>query len=305
MNFFHYKLFLLFFFFSLVSVSCKKEYESIEVLDEQNIQAYLQQNNLDMEKHASGFYYKVLSLGNGQAANDSSKIFITHSLRTFNRSYISEDEKRNRTNNYLGYFATGYFPNDIGKQYPFPVSWYTAIKEALIKKGGAIRLVIPSRLAYGRDGHPTITQIEGNQPIDCTLNLYDVSNNTEFEDVFVKRYIQENNIAGLTRTKSGLYYEIITPGSGDTISANSEITVAYKGRLTDGTVFEETESHTFDFTNVDIEGWRQGVPLIKKGGKIRLIIPPALAYGGGSLSGKIKANEILDFEIELKDIKDE
>jgi FKBP-type peptidyl-prolyl cis-trans isomerase FkpA len=53
-----------------------------------------------------------------------------------------------------------------------------------------------------------------------------------------------------------------------------------------------------------IQGWTNGVPLIKKGGKIKLYIPPALGYGANTTSdGRIPGNSILIFDVELLDFQ--
>ncbi|HBC82092.1 MAG TPA: FKBP-type peptidyl-prolyl cis-trans isomerase FkpA, partial [Escherichia sp.] len=51
-----------------------------------------------------------------------------------------------------------------------------------------------------------------------------------------------------------------------------------------------------------IPGWTEGLKNIKKGGKIKLVIPPALAYGKTGVPG-IPANSTLVFDVELLDIK--
>ena len=51
-----------------------------------------------------------------------------------------------------------------------------------------------------------------------------------------------------------------------------------------------------------IPGWTEGLKHIKKGGKIKLVIPPALAYGKTGVPG-IPANSTLVFDVELLDVK--
>jgi len=113
--------------------------------------------------------------------------------------------------------------------------------------------------------------------------------------------------ASITATKhcSGVYYIIDAPGSGgNTPTICSNVSVKYKGQLTNGTVFDQaTTPVTFQLANL-IEAWKKGIPLIKTGGKIRLYCPPSLAYGSqeirnGSGTVIIPANSILIFEIEL------
>jgi len=108
-----------------------------------------------------------------------------------------------------------------------------------------------------------------------------------------------------TRHSSGLYYQIVTAGSGPAPILTSNVSVRYIGKLSNGTVFDQATTPTSLYpVNGYISGWQVGLPLIKEGGTIRLIIPSALAYGclaqGG---GAIPANSILYFEIELVDVQ--
>ena len=104
---------------------------------------------------------------------------------------------------------------------------------------------------------------------------------------------------------SGMYYQIIAPGTESTPGVCSFIDVNYKGTDTSGTVFGQTTSASGPlrdlFLDEAIEGWKKGIPLIKKGGIIKLYIPPALAYPQERPG--IPFNSILIFEVELVDIK--
>ena len=105
--------------------------------------------------------------------------------------------------------------------------------------------------------------------------------------------------------KKGLYYTILKEGNGKEISANDSVTIFYKGYLfSDGTVFDETKDKPSTYQlNRLIIGWQQGVPLIKTGGKIKLLIPSGLAYNIRTRAAKIPPNSILVFEIEVVDSK--
>jgi FKBP-type peptidyl-prolyl cis-trans isomerase FkpA len=110
---------------------------------------------------------------------------------------------------------------------------------------------------------------------------------------------------GLTAVKhsSGLYYQVTNPGTGATPTINSKVTVTYTGKLLNGTVFDQVTypAVTFPLSGV-IEGWQLGIPLIKKGGKIKLIIPSSLAYGCTGVS-TIPGNSVLYFDIDLVDVQ--
>lgn len=121
----------------------------------------------------------------------------------------------------------------------------------------------------------------------------------DIDDQIIRDYLSENNIDA-TKHSSGLYYTITVEGAGEHPSANSTVTVRYKGYLTDGTVFDQTqgtETATFGLTSL-IEGWKIGIPLLKKEGKGTFYIPSGLGYGSRA-TGSIPANSVLIFEIDL------
>ena len=106
-----------------------------------------------------------------------------------------------------------------------------------------------------------------------------------------------------TKHSSGLYYQVTNAGSGATPTGSSKISVRYVGKLSNGTVFDQQTTATALYPlNGYIAGWQAGIPLIKKGGSIKLIIPSALAYGC-TQQGTIPANSILYFEVELVDVQ--
>ncbi|SER07941.1 FKBP-type peptidyl-prolyl cis-trans isomerase [Pedobacter rhizosphaerae] len=122
-------------------------------------------------------------------------------------------------------------------------------------------------------------------------------------DKQITDFIQKNNINAV-KDGSGLYYQIIKPGSGSfTYPSNTQITIKYEGRLLNGNVFDNGggKEQTFYLSQL-IEGWKIGIPKIQKGGEIRLIIPPSLGYGDRA-AGSIPANSVLDFTISLNNVQ--
>lgn len=112
--------------------------------------------------------------------------------------------------------------------------------------------------------------------------------------------------SGINATKhpSGMYYQIITQGNGVSPTPNSKVFINYSGKLLNGTEFDKSNdpSQTGWTLGQLIEGWIIGLPLIKEGGKIKLIIPSSLAYGCNG-SRTIPANSVLYFDIELVDVQ--
>ncbi len=107
-----------------------------------------------------------------------------------------------------------------------------------------------------------------------------------------------------TAHSSGLYYEIITPGSGASASPNSTIFITYVGKLLDGTTFDEETNSALTGWKLSmlIEGWIVGIPLIQAGGHIKLIVPSSMAYGCVG-KGSIPGNTIVYFDIHLVDVQ--
>ena len=113
----------------------------------------------------------------------------------------------------------------------------------------------------------------------------------------IQNYLTTNSLTA-TQHSNGLFYSITDAGTGDSPDLCSSVTVRYKGSLTNGVIFDQsTNNVSFPLSNLII-GWQHGIPLIKKGGKITLYIPPSLGYGSASQSG-IPGNSTLIFEIEL------
>jgi peptidylprolyl isomerase len=113
---------------------------------------------------------------------------------------------------------------------------------------------------------------------------------------------------GFQKTKSGLRYQIINEGSGPYPKKGQNISVHYKGSLVNGNVFDSSykRKEPIEFpvgAGHVIEGWDEGLLLLKEGTKAQFVIPSNLAYGDQEVGGVIPANSILIFDLELMKIK--
>lgn len=122
----------------------------------------------------------------------------------------------------------------------------------------------------------------------------------------VEAYLSSNGITNAVKHSSGMYYAIITPGTGNKPSLCSVVSVGYTGTLTNGSVFDQQNIISFDLGRL-IEGWKKGLPLVAKGGRIKLFIPPSLGYGNTDVKNSsgvvvIPANSMLIFDIEVFDV---
>ena len=138
----------------------------------------------------------------------------------------------------------------------------------------------------------------------------------------IEEYLEKNNIDAET-TESGLSYVIHNEGSGEKAQPGDQVKVNYSGYVLGGEYFDSSiqsvaeekglfnpqrEYGPFTFTlgqGAVIEGWDEGIALLKEGGKATLYIPSTMAYGSMQRSEQIGPNSILVFDVELVEIVDE
>jgi len=135
------------------------------------------------------------------------------------------------------------------------------------------------------------------------------------DDKIISDYIAAHPGLNAKRVDTtGVFYIVVQPGDGNALFTNStQVTVGYTGRLlTTGQVFAKTDSiHPSFVLSSVIRGWQLGIPQVKKGGIVRLLLPSRYAYGpfAQPLLGKdyglingLPASAVLDFDIQLYDI---
>lgn len=110
-----------------------------------------------------------------------------------------------------------------------------------------------------------------------------------------------------TAVVTELQKEDSAPGSGKACKAGDTVKVHYTGTLMNGTKFDSSRDRNepFQFTlgqGEVIKGWDEGVVGMKKGGKRKLTIPAAKAYGANGSPPKIPPNSPLIFDVELVEI---
>lgn len=129
----------------------------------------------------------------------------------------------------------------------------------------------------------------------------DGENQSEIDDEIILKYIDDNDLDA-EHIGNGLYFVDEVTGNGPNPSQSSSVRVAYRGYFTDGQVFDESDSDGIVFgLNQVIEGWTLGIPYFKQGGRGKLLIPSALAYGSAPRAG-IPSNSVLIFDIHLINI---
>ena len=112
----------------------------------------------------------------------------------------------------------------------------------------------------------------------------------------------------MTTTSSGLQYKVLRDGTGPLPKASDTVTVKYRGTLTNGTEFDNSEKHndgtlTVAVTGGVITGWTEALKMMRVGSKWQLYIPSSLAYGDQPVGADIGPGSTLIFDVELLSIK--
>jgi peptidyl-prolyl cis-trans isomerase A (cyclophilin A) len=118
----------------------------------------------------------------------------------------------------------------------------------------------------------------------------------------------EKLAAGFEKTESGLRYQFIQKGEGKQAQTGKTVSVHYEGSLESGKVFDSSypRKKPIEFKlgqGQVIEGWDEGIQLLRVGDKVRFVIPSDLGYGSRGAGGAIPPNATLIFDVELMDVK--
>jgi FKBP-type peptidyl-prolyl cis-trans isomerase len=133
------------------------------------------------------------------------------------------------------------------------------------------------------------------QSTACNVKAQYTNDNSATQRALMEAFCNNNGIT-YTVHPSGILYQIMTPG--DTAKPNlcTSLTMTYTGKLMTGIQFDKG-TITYPLKDL-IVGWQIAVPLIGKGGKIKMVIPSSLAYGPNA-NGSIPANSPLYFEMSI------
>ena len=120
----------------------------------------------------------------------------------------------------------------------------------------------------------------------------------------IEKFLKKHKLTKYKHSESGLYYYVKKEGTGDYIKLTDNVSFTYVGKLINGQLFDgEHQKKPVSFPVIElIEGWKEGMLYLKKGGKAKLIIPPYLGYGDYDLE-KIPPHSVLVFEVEVVDVK--
>ncbi|MFN9173845.1 MAG: FKBP-type peptidyl-prolyl cis-trans isomerase [Synechocystis sp.] len=198
----------------------------------------------------------------------------------------------------------------------------TAMRDVLISLGivcffGLILVLIslfgkPSQTVALADDQPNNVLAQTITPSDSTSTLIAQASDLKLPEQApnLPKFPEKAPMTAenLVTTPSGLQYIDEVVGDGPSPEKGQKVVVHYTGKLTNGTKFDSSldRNQPFSFkigVGQVIKGWDEGVATMKVGGKRKLIIPADLAYGSRGAGGVIPPNAVLEFDVELLDIK--
>lgn len=168
---------------------------------------------------------------------------------------------------------------------------------ALLKVGDKATFTIPPELAYGEQGAGGV--IGPNETLIFEVEL-----------LGIKEALKATDIAGkeMLTTTSGLKYVKLKTTDGEQAANNKTVSVHYSGFLEDGSLFDSSiergQPITFPLGQKHvIQGWDEGIALLKVGEKAQFIIPHELGYGEQGHPPVIPQKATLIFDVELVEVK--
>ena len=112
------------------------------------------------------------------------------------------------------------------------------------------------------------------------------------------------NKEDVKETSTGLYYQLVSEGTGKFPTPDSAVHVEFVARLIDGTVFETSDGRGGPVPLIladMVAGVREGLLLVREGGIIKLWIPASLGFGSEEQNG-IPADSALLFDFEVHEV---
>ncbi len=291
-----------------MALSCDDNSDHLQKEKEMRlIKQYLEAKNITAEPESSGLYFIPVDEGTGIKPETGHWVITRYTAKTINdKIFDTTDEKVAKSNNI---YSSSVMYGD--RRFSLESTRIAGVREGLMmmREGASATLIIPSHLGFGSVG-------TGNIPPYSSL-IFDIelvrviTDPAAYEDKIIENYIAmyaDSSHLEVNKMESGLYYIEISEGTGDEFpEEENNVSVYYRGTLTDGRVFDSNiGSSVFTFTigaYQTINGFEEGIKLMKKEGKSRLVIPSSIGYGEAGSGDNIPGFTPLVFDIKLIDIQ--
>ncbi len=258
--------------------ACKKDtaFDNREMLDNDKIKSYLQQNNISARHDPSGLYYVALDEnieGSTVQLHDIIKIWYT--MSTLDGKIVYEMDK--------GDIPVEFEHKDYGIL-PGGVNYGVG----LMRTGETYRFFIPSYLAYESYGNSEYFPPYTNFIIDIkVIGKESPEEHERIEQSQINAWMDHNSSASqVVSSPGGLIYIQERTGTGKQPVANSQVTFHYTRKYLDGTVIKTTKGGDPVTIYLDgssaVKGLEMGLKMMHVGEKATFVLPSSLAFGAST-----------------------
>lgn len=192
---------------------------------------------------------------------------------------------------------------------------------AMLSKGDSVEILVNADTLFAKSfGQEKPKFFVEGEKVRFRVTVVDIFNTQEMQQKQMQQindFIVKDSLAveqflttkqNVQTTASGLKYIVTKKTSGKQAKKGDKVSMLYKGTLLNGDVFDQNMDGgrpEFEFTiglKQVIQGWDEGVALMKEGEEFTFIIPWKLAYGerGG---GPIPPFSSLVFDVKLVKVK--
>jgi len=294
----------------------ENQFEEQVNFEEELLNDYFERNDITATRDNSGIYYQVLeSNPDGVPVEEGNILSIHYVMRTLSGTMVDSLQSSSQETDTLVRFQ-----HVGGALYPEGIN----LGVRLMNEGEKFRIFMPSYRAFHDFSYKTL--IPSGSILIADIEVAEVASLEDMEaeeKQQIQEYIASHQLDSVQEEPSGIFYQRIEAGSGDTVKDGTHVEISYKGYFLNDEVFDESEveqpiKFTVGYHDDIIPGFEEGIKLMKEGEKGRIFIPSHLAYGAGvQVIPDFVRNSFLKyynlknvapfrtliFEVELKDIQ--
>ena len=297
-----------YFYFNLNLISFQTP-ESMIFAEETAIKKFVEDNKITVKPNSMGLYIIETQVGTGMKIDSGSQVKMNYKVSLLDGKELFSTFERPEAVKF-----------EYGKKIDTPGFEYAV---STLRKGSKARFIVPSTLAFGRRGSgnivgPYTTLVYDVDIVDVKTKAESEKEQVELqktekmktdslknaEPALLQKYLAENKIT-TKPLPSGLYYIPVLEGTGPKAAPGKTVKVEYTGKLLDGRIFDSSKGTPLQFMigrAQVIQGWDEGIGMMKQGGKAKLIVPSSIGYSDHDM-GVIPPYSTLVFDVELIDVK--
>lgn len=302
----------------LVLAACQEDTTTQDRTEQEQrfFDLYVSKYYPNIQPRANGLYYFENRAGTGISPDRDDWVLVNHVCYKIPgdivyESYVEAVVRDNRELDPDTIALTGPYKMQNGTRTAGLTEGLT-----LMKEGGQATLFFTSELGYGADGSGNIGPY---QSLKYEVELLEVIKDIDaYEEARINNYmdsIQQFDTIQDPGSEAIMYYMIDRSSEGKPVVIDSLVSIAYRGYLMDGRVFDERTGenpYVLKAGDVDvIKGWELGLMKLHEGEKARFVIPYQMAYGEEGNKDRntglrtIPPYETLLFDIEILSVSED